>query len=78
MKEQQKLGLEGMDEKDDQLKINENKALLDLYFKVGGFQSEKRHNQILYSGYIKKECQRTGLWTQRILIITNETIDLLR
>ena len=38
-----------------------DKALLDLYFKRGGIQSEKAHNQILLSAHIRKENRFLGL-----------------
>lgn len=54
------------------------KEVLDLYFKRGGIQSEREHNKILLSAHVKKESRMLGLMQKRVLVITNETLDVFK
>ncbi len=52
--------------------------ILDLYFKRGGIQSSRELNQILLSVTVRKENRVLGLMQRRILVISNETLDVFK
>lgn len=52
--------------------------VLDLYFKRSGIQSEREHNKILLSAHVRKESRMLGLMQRRVLVITNETLDVFK
>ena len=62
----------------DELRVNECPQLCSTYFKKGGVQSESRINQIVLSTVVKKWVSKIGSWKQRVLVITDETVDIFR
>ena len=62
----------------DELRVTECPQLCSTYFKKGGVQSESRINQIVLSTVVKKWVSKIGTWKHRVLVITDETVDLFR
>ncbi len=62
----------------DELEVAKCPQLCSTYFKKGGVQSESRTNEIIYSGVVRKWTTKLGTWKHRVLVVTDETVDLFR
>lgn len=62
----------------DELRVGECPQLCSTFFKKGGVHSDSRTNEIILSGVVRKWMAKLGTWKQRVLVVTDETVDLFR